>query len=73
MDIYQVIENYGYYPFENFIFIGDFNSDMYDWVMMLVAKDKEIPKEYTDVYDYEYRETTTSLWIPVDVYLKTKK
>ena len=72
-DIYQVIENYGYYPFENFKYIGDFNSDKYDRVMMLVAKDKEIPKEYTDVYDYEYRETTTSLWIPVDVYLMTKK
>ena len=72
-DIYQVVENYGYYPFENFRYIGDFDSDKYERVIILVASGKEIPKEYRDDYTYEYRETTTSLWIPADVYIMTRK
>lgn len=72
-EIYQVIENYGYYPFENFRYINDFEAEKYDRVIMLVAGGKEIPDEYKAEYDYQYRETTTSLWIPADVYLLTKK
>lgn len=72
-DIYQVIEDYEYYPFENFKYIGDFNADNYDRVIILVAGGKEIPEEYKAAYNCEYRETTTSLWIPADVYLMTKK
>ncbi len=72
-EIYQVIQNHGYYPFENFRYIEDFNSDKYDRVIIFVAEGKEIPEKYTDIYEYEYRETTTSLWIPVDVYIMTRK
>lgn len=72
-EIYQVVENYGYYPFENFRYTNDFDAEKYDRVIMLVASGKEIPDEYTAEYDCEYRETTTSLWIPADVYLLTKK
>lgn len=72
-EIYQVIENYGYYPFENFRYIGDFNSDNYDRVILFVAEGKEIPEELREVYDCEYRGKTTSLWIMTDVYLMKKR
>lgn len=70
--IYQVIENYGYYPFENFRYIDDFNSDNYDRVILFLAEGKDIPDFITNDYECEYRETATSLWIMADVYLLTK-
>lgn len=72
-EIYQVVENYGYYPFENFRYIGDFDSDNYDRVILFLAQGKEVPREYKEVYDCEYRGTTTSLWIMTDVYLLKKR
>ena len=72
-EIYQVIENYGYYPFENFRYIEDFDPDKHDRVILFVAQGKEIPEEYRQIYNCEYRESTTSLWIMTDVYLLTKK
>ena len=72
-EIYQVIENYRYYPFENFRYIEDFDPDKYDRVILFVAEGKEVPEEYRQIYDCEYRESTTSLWIMTDVYLLTKK
>lgn len=71
--IYQVIENYGYYPFENFRYIEDFKSDNYETVTLLIAEGKEIPKELLDKYNAEYKETATSLWIMADVYTLTRK
>lgn len=72
-EIYQVIKNYGYYPFENFRYIEDFDPDKHDRVILFVAQGKEIPEEYRQIYNCEYRESTTSLWIMTDVYLLTKK
>lgn len=71
--IYQVIENYGYYPFENFRFLGDFSYDTYDTITLLLAEGKEIPEELLARYDAEYKETATSLWIMADVYKLTHK
>lgn len=71
--IYQVIENFGYYPFENFRYIEDFNSDKYETVKLLVAEGKEIPEALTEKYNAEYSETATSLWIMADVYTLTRK
>lgn len=71
--IYQVIENYGYYPFENFRFLGDFDYDTYDTITLLLAEGKEIPEELLARYNAEYKETATSLWIMADVYTLTRK
>ncbi len=71
--IYQVIENYGYYPFPNFRFLGDFCYDEYDTITLLLAEGKEIPEELLARYNAEYKETATSLWIMADVYRLTHK
>ncbi len=71
--IYQVIENYGYYPFENFRYIEDFKSDNYETVTLLIAEGKDIPQELLNKYNAEYKETATSLWIMADVYTLTRK
>lgn len=72
-EIYQVIEDYKYYPFKNFRYIGDFDHTQYDELIMLVAQGKGVPDSLQKIYDCEYRETTTSLWIMADVYKLTKK
>ncbi len=71
--IYQVIENYGYYPFPNFRFLGDFDIEKYNSIKLLLAEGKEIPEELLARYNAEYNETATSLWIMADVYTLTRK